>query len=208
MRTPTSLIAAALTALTFAAPLAAQVQVMNPPIDEDRRGSNVIMFGDNVMAFVAVTWSAPQWKAEYDKPGVMDSFKGQNVRLGKNWWTQIDTNIPLEIGGQKLPVGSYFLGLHYTKDGEFHLMAFDTKMAMKNSLMPFMGDQWKGGTAIPLKLNKDKLDKTVEKMLIVIQADDKGDTGSFRIHWGKHELAADVKFMVAGAKNASADKDK
>lgn len=207
MRTLTSLFAATLVAASFlAAPLSAQLQVMNTPVDEDRRGSNVIMFSDNSLVFVAVTWSAPQWKADYDKPGMLDKFKGQNVRLGKNWWTSLDTSVPLEIGGKKLPAGTYFLGLHYTKDGKFHLVAFDAKTAMQKSFMPWMGDQWKGGTHIPLKLNKDKLAKTAEKMQMSIRANQGGATGSFDIHWGKHELHADVKFLTSGAHDASSDK--
>lgn len=207
MRILTSLFAATLVATSFlAAPLSAQYQVMNAPVDEDRRGTNVIMFSDNSIAFVAVTWSAPQWKADYDKPGMLDRFKGQNVRLGKNWWTSLDTSVPLEIGGQKLAAGTYFLGLHYTKDGKFHLVAFDAKKAMQKSLMPWMGDQWQGGTQIPLKLNKDKLAKTAEKMQMVLKANKDASTGSFDIHWGKHELHADVKFLTSGAQDASSDK--
>ena len=207
MRTLTSLFAATLVATLFlTASLSAQRQVMSPPVDKDRRGSNLIMIEGDSIAWVSVTWSAPQWKADYDKPGMLDRFKGQNVRLGKNWWTSLDTNVPLEISGKKLPAGAYFLGLHYTKDGEFHLVALDAKNAMQNSYMPWIGDQWKGGTHIPLKLNKDKLAKTAQKMQMALKADKGGSTGSFDIHWGKHELHADIKFPTADAQDSDSDK--
>ena len=189
---------AALALSLLAAPAQAQIQVFGGP-DEDRRSSTVVMFGENVIAGVSISYSAPDWKADYDKPGAMDSYKGKNVRLGKNWWTSLDTNIPLEIGGTKLEPGAYYLGLRYGEDGSFKLLVLDASKAMKNSMMPFNPDGWKGGTTVDLKMNKDSLDESKKKMVIDISAsEDDPSKGSFSIQWGKHELAADVKFQIAG----------
>ena len=189
----------------------AQVQVMNAPKDEDRRGSNVIMFGDaGISAFVAVTFSAPKWDDKYDKEGALDMFKGKGVRLGKNWWTTLDTTCALEIAGKKLEAGSYVLGLHVTEKGDMHLVAINSTDATKHKMMPWDGKSWKKTTHIPLKLEKGKLEKTHQKMDISIRGDEKNvGKGEFAIRWGTHELSAPVKFhLEAMAKNAGYDKKK
>ena len=201
---------AVLSAFAFLAPsLQAQVTVMNPPADQDRRGSNVIMFGESTMVFLAIDYSGPQWKAEYDKPGALEQYKGQNVRLGKNWWTTLSTNVALEIGGATLQPGTYFLGLKLGEDAKsFQLLAFEASTAMKQNLMPFMTDGWKGGTAMKIDFKRDSLAAAQQTMAISIRADEKEPTkGKFSIQWGKHELSADVKIHMPGkAKEASGDK--
>lgn len=181
-----------------------QIQVFGGP-EADRRSSTVVMFGEDVVVGVSISYSAPEWKDSYDTPGALDQNKGQNVRLGKNWWTSLDTNVPLEIGGTRLEPGAYFLGLHYGEDGSFKLLVIDSVQAMKESMMPFDPAGWKGGTMIPLKMSKDSLEETQDEMVIAITAAEGDPTkGSFSIQWGKHELSADVRFHVGGPNEASA----
>jgi hypothetical protein len=210
MRFPLTLCATALAVGAFLAPAAAQVQIFGG-VDPDRRASTVVMFGANFAAGASVSFSAPNWKDEYD--GMLDQLKGKNARLGKNWWTSLDTSVALEIGTTKLEAGTYFLGLHVDNDGNFHLLVFDAKNAMKTGLMPFAPDRWTVETKAALKLNKDALKESSTKMQIVLSADASNPgAGKFAIHWGKHELMAPVKFHIPsgngtkGAEDASGKK--
>lgn len=205
MRIPAPTCAALIACAFFGSSLAAQ-RVINAS-ENDRHASNIIMFSESgVTAFIAITYSSPTWQDAYDAQ--LPQMRGKDHRLGKNWWTAFDTTVPLEIGGTKVPAGSYFLGLRCDKDGNFHVLAFDSKQAMKNKLMPFDTEAWQGGIAIPMKFAKDSLDETQQKMLIEIKADkDNPSEGNFAIRWGTHELSAPVKLMLSGAKDAAADKD-
>jgi hypothetical protein len=207
MHVSTAAVAALAAFSLFASSARSQIQVFGGP-EDDRRCATVIMFGENVMGGCSLSYSAPDWKAEYDKPGALDPYRGQNVRLGKNWWTTFETSVPVEIGGTKLMPGAYVLGLHYTEDGEFHLLAIDAGMAMKKGMMPFSPQGWSGGTAMPLTLEKDSLDETHQKMEISISANqDDPSKGAFAIRWGKHQLTADVAFQIHGDKKADKARD-
>ncbi len=192
----TSLVAAVASVLFIAPALDAQIQVFGGP-DEDRRSSTAVLFGANMMAGVSIDYSAPEWRDEYDAQ--FDALKGKNLRLGKNWWVSLDTSVALDVAGTKVEAGSYFLGLHCADDGTFSLMIFPARKAMKNGMMPFAPEQWKGGSMATLKLNKNGLAETARKMVIAIEVDKKTpENGKLTIHWGKHELVADVKLDLTG----------
>lgn len=116
----------------------------------------------------------------------------------------------LEIGGQKIQPGVYYLGLHCDQEGKFSLLVMDANKALKSGWVPFAEDAWKPEVKAPLVLNKDSLPKSATKMEVAITLDEnKPSTGKFTIRWGKHELAADVTaHLHGGAKNAAADKGK
>jgi hypothetical protein len=189
----------------FLSPVSAQMQVFGGA-DEDRRATTFVMFGKGVMAGASISYSAPEWRADYDAQ--FEELKGKNLRLGKNWWTDLDTSVGLEIAGTKIEPGSYFLGLHCDKDGAFHLLVLDAKQAMKNGAMPFAAEQWKADMKVPLTLAKGSLKESRSKMEIELTADSKDPTkGKFAIRWGTHELSAPVKIAVpAAAKEAGAKK--
>jgi hypothetical protein len=194
----TMLRAATLAAICTLPSLRAQVQVFGGP-DPDRKGSSVIMFSDTMMAGIAISYSAPVWKEQYNQ--MLDSLKGKNLRLGKNWWTSFDTSVPAVIGGVRIEAGSYFLGMHCDKDGKFSLLLFAAADAMKGNLMPFAEDAWKGGTSAPLTLAKDSLKEPAKSMVIAIEADAKNPaSGMFRVQWGPHELTAPVTFVLPSDK--------
>lgn len=128
---------------------------------------------------------------------MLDSLKGKNLRLGKNWWTSFDTSTALEFGGTRIDAGSYFLGLHCNQDGKFSLLVFEAGKAMKSGMMPFATDGWKGNTVVALELRKDALEQSADKMRIAIEVDKQDPTkGRFSIQWGKHELRADAKLHL------------
>jgi hypothetical protein len=134
-------------------------------------------------------------------------FKGSNQRLGKNWWTSLETYAALDIGGAKIPAGNYYLGIHVDAQGKFYLLVIDAKTAIAKSYTPFMPQDWQTDIKVPLTLARNSLKEVAQKMEIELSADKaKPASGKFAIRWGKHELSAPVTFQIGNASEASADK--
>lgn len=188
MRSP--ILSAALAALCFALPAAAQ-NVNGGSSTGTRAETRIVVFTPDFSTFAmaSLTHGQPDWKADYDKPGALDKYKGNVVRLGRDWFTTLITSSELEIGGTKIPAGSYVVGLHYGQDGKFALALMDSTKAMKDGVNPFM--PWKPEISAPLTLNKDVAKDVVSKMTISFDAkkEDAGK-GTLTIAWGKHTLTA------------------
>ncbi len=211
MRLISRFCATGLAASAFLVPASAQVTAFGG-VDRDRAGSTVIMFDQgtrNVLGGASISFSAPEWKDEYNDFDAMlekHKLKGHNARLGKNWWTTLDTTIALEIGGTKVAPGAYHLGLHCDTDGKFHLLVLDAAKSTKNGWLPFLTEAWKPEYRIPLELKKGAREESTVKMQIELTAEPKNpSSGAFAVRWGKHELTAPVKFTVPAAKPKGAE---
>ena len=74
---------------------------------------------------LAINYGRPVWKAEYADPATFDQMtKGRVWRMGNNFWTVLDTNLPLRIAGKDIAVGAYYLGVHRSGDGDTWSLAF------------------------------------------------------------------------------------
>lgn len=191
------------TAFTVLPTLSAQKATGGP--DPDRRATTLFVSADDstTLAGVAISYSGPVWRDAYDV--AVDKPQGTYSRLGKGWWTTLDTVGAIEIGGTKIEAGSYYLGLGIAK-GAFTLLVFDSKQAMKDGLLPantllYRGEV-KAAAVAPMTLHKGALAQSVTQMEIAITADDKDPSrGTLAIRWGKHELSAEVKFELAPLKS-------
>jgi len=95
---------------------------------DDRASARVLYWNtvkDHAAGQFAINYGRPVWKAAYEDPAKFDSLtKGKTWRMGSNWWTDLDTNLPLKIAGRKVAPGYYFLGLHRSADGSKWSLAF------------------------------------------------------------------------------------
>lgn len=137
----------------------------------------------------SINYGQPEWHAEYD--AMIDKVKGKMNRLGKDMWTTLMSTAPIEIGGTKIPAGSYVLGLQCDNEGKFALAFLDSTKAMKDGLMPSGPQNWKPDFTAPVTLNKDANDSVVQQMTMEFKADAKEPgKGTFTLSWGKHTLTA------------------
>ncbi len=86
----------------------------NPIALPDPRGASRIAFGKN--AFAVVDHGVPAWNDELAGQA-KDAKSGTRWRLGKDWATTLDTNVPLAIGDKTLTAGSWHLVLGRTTKG-------------------------------------------------------------------------------------------
>jgi hypothetical protein len=197
MRFP--ILTAALAALCFSAPTLAQdVQVFGGK--GTRAASTLVMFGKDVMAGMSVTYGEPGWQDSHEK--MLPELKGRLLRLGKDWWTTFTTSVAIDIGGTKIPAGSYLLGLQCDKDGKFSLALLDATKGMQQGAVPFENPQtkqmnWKPDMLAPLTFNQGTAKESVAKMSIELKADQTDPSkGTFTIAWGKHTLTAPMTIQL------------
>jgi len=73
----------------------------------------------------AIDYGRPVWRADYEDKAKFDSMtKGKVYRLGANFWTTFDSDIPVTVAGVSIPAGHWFLGLHRSEDGATWSLAF------------------------------------------------------------------------------------
>ena len=183
-------VSTALAALCFTLPVAAQQ--LNGMSVSSTRGETRIMVATadfSTFSMASLTYGQPEWKAEYDN--MLDKVKGKMNRLGKDGFTTLICFSELEIGGAKIPAGSYIVALHCDKDGKFALAFLDSTKAMKEKVFP--GADFKADVLAPVTLNKDSAKEAVSKMTMTFDAPkDGGGKGTFTLAWGKHTVTAPV----------------
>ena len=148
-----------------------------------------ILFWDNVagpQGQFTVAYSAPTWSEKIATQ--LDSVKpGQRARLGKDQWTNLDTNIDLTIGGTEIKAGYYYFAVERSEDG-WSLVVLDAARVQKLNTDPFLTHQITGGTVIPMTYTVEE-DLEDELSIEFITKDKKI---ALEILWGPHKLITDV----------------
>jgi hypothetical protein len=185
---------AAFGALALTLPLSsAQQQGGGAPYvqDEPRQLARVAYFSNAGLAGeYAIEYGKPKWQADYDKD-FAKLTQGKRLRLGKDWWTSLNTFCPLTIGGKELKPGTYYLALECSKKNEWSLVALDPKTVFDQRIDAFATDQTHGGQNLPMKYEETK--DAADQLTIKFVQDAK-DTRlqTLEIHFGKHQLTAAV----------------
>lgn len=146
----------------------------------------------------AIDYGRPVWKKDYEDAAKFDAMtNGKVYRLGSNFWTTLDTDMPLTIAGTTVPAGSWYLGLHRSTDGAtWSLVFIDPAKARAAHLDASEIDRapvsFKAPmTADPAGEMKDKL--TIDLVF------EKGDLRNviLKMSWGKIQLRAPIQVPIA-----------
>ncbi len=137
----------------------------------------------------SIDYGQPEWKAEYEKMFAMT--KGKRIRFGKDFWTTLDTNVGLTIGGKEVAAGYYYLALDHSSDDKWSLILLDAKAIQAEKSDAFLTDRTKGGSLIPLTYESGNT--MVEKLTVKLQkADLDQKKAKLVITWGNHKLTAPI----------------
>lgn len=164
-----------------------------------RTGFRVAYFSNNGSpGQVAIDHGVLAWKDEFDAGIASGKFDGQRWRLGKDFWTRLDTSFDLVVGGTSVPAGSYYLTLERTKEGAYNLAFNDPAKIRAMKLDPFMAQRSSGG--IEVGLTYAALENKASTLSITMPMD-KADqfAGKLAIQFGGHEVSAPVKVLQGGA---------
>jgi Protein of unknown function (DUF2911) len=170
--------------------------------DADDRGSARVLYWNldtnHAAGQFAVNYGRPVWKKAYEDPANFDKMtKGKVWRMGSNFWTELDTCLPLEVSGKKVSAGLYYLGLHRSEDGAKwslvfidpakvragHIDAFDISMAPILFEVPATFKQAASADA----------DKLTIRMIYTKQ-DDRHVT--MKLNWGNMEVTVPIVATV------------
>jgi len=169
----------------------------------DDRASARVLYWNTQTNFaagqVAFDYGRPVWRTEYNDPAKFDAItKGKVWRMGSNYWTILDTELPLSIGGKKVPVGLYYLGLHRSADGSKWSLAFiDPNQARKARLDAFQIARAQVEFEAPMS-KVETAAETAEKLTITLSypKDDIRHV-TMRVAWGNLVLSTPIEVTVA-----------
>ncbi len=146
-------------------------------------------FGPDSAGQVALDFGQPRWQAAFAK--FLAAPAGRRWRFGENFWTTLDTNIPLTLGGVEVAVGQYYCALQTTKEGP-QLVLLDPTEVRKQRLDAFEVNKTTGGIVVPLETLKSDAHSDRLELELTIDAAAK-DTGALTIRFGPHTLFAPLR---------------
>jgi hypothetical protein len=165
----------------------------------DDRGSTRVLYWHSVknvpLGQLAIDFGRPVWKKEYDL-GFEATTKGKTWRFGSNFWTTLDTALPLKVGGKDIAPGSYYLGISRSADGATWSLAFiDPVKARQAGLDAFMIDKAPVEFSVPIKF--EKITESVEKLTVVLSASKENIKDvTLKINWGPLQLTTPIQVSV------------
>ncbi|MGH9823150.1 MAG: DUF2911 domain-containing protein [Blastocatellia bacterium] len=168
------------------------------PSDSSERGTSRVLYWDGMKnrgaGQVAIDYGRPAWKKAYENEGLFDSMtKGKTWRLGSNFWTELNNDMPLTIVGRPVAAGQWFLGVHRSDDGSKWSLVFIDPAKIRSSNI----DASEIGRApvefeVPLTMEKQGEIKDKLTIDLVYQNPNNLDV-ILKISWGNFSLNAPVK---------------
>jgi len=207
MKTRTKLLAffGVVMALCFASAIQGQDNKPRPKIvafgsDSPERGTTRVGYWNNEKnqgaGQFAIDYGRPVWRKEYEDTANFDKMtKGKVYRLGSNYWTTLDTDIPLTVAGKSIPAGQWYLGLHRSEDGATWSLAFiDPAKARAAHLDASEIERAPIAFKAPMKIESGEMKEKLTIDLVFQRTNLKDVT--LRIAWGKMQLSAPIQVPV------------
>ena len=167
-----------------------------PYPESSQRGNARVFywFGPGSAGQLAIDHGQPRWQPSLAK--WLDQPDGTRWRLGENFWTTLDTNLPLELGGVGVGVGQYYAVLQNTAEHGVELVLLDPQAIRERRLDAYQANATEGGLRIPLTL--ERLDAPAPRLRIELSIDEGSkDRGALRIEFGPYRLAAPLLLKPA-----------
>jgi hypothetical protein len=139
----------------------------------------------------AIDYGAPEWKDSYEADA--DKLKGKRGRLGKDFFTRLDTSMELTIGGTKVGVGDYYLAIGRAENGDWKLVLYPAAELRKMHADAFLSGRLPATLGIEVPLTYAKVDAKAQQLHIGLKADkQKVGDATLTLHWGNHQLTAPI----------------
>jgi hypothetical protein len=167
---------------------------------DDRASARVLYWNtqsDAPAGQFAIDYGRPVWKKEYEDSARFDAMtRGKIWRMGSNFWSILDTQLPLSIGGKQVPVGYYYLGLHRSEEGsEWSLVFIDPARARKGRLDAFQIEN--APVEFEAVMSIAKAETTTEKLTITLSyPKDDIKHVTMRVAWGNLVLSAPIEVVL------------
>lgn len=197
----------ALAVCVFLALIPAHAQQSKPTVvaeggQPDDRGSARVLYWNTVKneaaGQFAINYGRPVWKSIYEDPAKFDGMtKGKTWRMGSNFWTVLDSCLPLKISGRDVPAGYYYLGLHRSDDGSRWSLAFIDPAKVRAAHIDAY-DINKAPAAFEVPMSTANAATKAEKLTIELTyPKDDFRKVTLSVKWGTLALTAPIEVTVA-----------
>ena len=145
---------------------------------------------------LVINYGQPVWKAEYEELGLFDKMtKGQVWRMGNNFWSVLDTNLPLKISGRDIGAGSYYLGVHRSEDGNSWSLAFMDPDTIREARLD-ASEIAKATVDFMVPMSYSRTSESVEDLMVTLEYPKENPTDvTLKVTWGKLQLTAPIEVM-------------
>jgi hypothetical protein len=148
----------------------------------------------------AIDYGRPVWKKDYEDTAKFDAMtKGHVYRLWSNFWTTLDTDMPLNIAGTQVPAGLWYLGLQRSADGNAWSLVFIDPLKARAEHID-ASEINRAPVAYKAAMTVESAAEMKDKLTIdlIFQRPTPKDV-TLRISWGKLQLSAPVQVPVPSA---------
>jgi hypothetical protein len=148
----------------------------------------------------AIDYGRPIWRKEYEDAAKFDAMtKGKVYRLGSNFWTTLDSDMPLTIAGKTIPAGNWYLGLHRSADGGVWSLVF-IDPAQARAAHIDASEIERAPVAFKAPMTVEQAAEAKEKLTIdlVLQRGNIKDV-TLKIAWGKMQLSAPIQVPISAS---------
>lgn len=161
----------------------------------DRMSTRILFFEDGSPPTspgqLVISYGQPKWKPEYAE-GFDELTRGKRWRFGNNDWTSMDTNVTLDIAGETISPGHYYLLLERSQSDQWFLALLDPKRVREKKLDAFYVDDAPEGLRAPLEWTR--AEETTEQLMVkLVPLEDDSNKARLEISWGNHRLTAKVE---------------
>jgi hypothetical protein len=144
-----------------------------------------------------IDYGKPVWKKDYEEPAKFDAMtRGKVWRLGSEYWTVLDTNVPLKISEASVPPGQWYLGLHRSEDGsQWSLVFIDPSKVRSTQMDP--SEINRAPIEYRAAMTSEQPGELAEKLTLTLDTP-KSDLkqSTLKISWGKLQLKAPIQVGV------------
>lgn len=145
----------------------------------------------------AIDYGRPVWKKDYDDTANFDKLtKGKTYRLGSNFWTSLDTQLPLKVSGRMVAPGHYYLGLARSSDGnQWGLVFIDSAKTRDMHLDAYQIER--APVLFQVLMKSEPAGDANEKLTITLSYPKENPKQvTLRIVWGKLQFSTPVEVTV------------
>lgn len=191
MTSPSPIRTAVLLSFFVLAPLAAQPVVTSSSLE---RVQACYRIRGDAKPRVEVTfdYTPSTWKDRFDE--VLDTMDAAAFPFGGGGYANLDTNVPLRVGGLEVPVGLHRVGLRRSGQGQWFLTLLSAERARESDSVPGEGIVTPIDLAIPLQVADLEVEQAADPLLRVDFVPDSRQLGRshLRIRWFRRQADVEV----------------
>ncbi len=154
----------------------------------DRKCSRLFYWsGQSSPGQVVIDYGPIPWKDNYGSLVESGKLDDQRWRLGRDFWTNLDTNLTLSFGSVKVEPGQYYVTLEHEASDGYTLALLTPADVRRQKLDAFQAASTEGGLEIPMTHTKvDEVAQTLSISLI----SDPSDVAKAElvVRFGPHKL--------------------